>query len=103
MVVAKRRDTWELHHILRLNGREGSSAIRWQSRTNRRQKTICATRWRMSHARRWQWLAQAMDMGFAIARSRASRGLASVDANGVRLDVQEISEIGDEKGDDSDA
>lgn len=49
----------------------------------------------MSHARRWQWLVQAMDLGFAVARSRASRGLASVDANGVRLDLQGISEVDD--------
>jgi hypothetical protein len=29
----------------------------------------------MSHAPRWQWLEQAMDLGFAVARSRAKRGL----------------------------
>ncbi len=50
----------------------------------------------MSHASRWQWLAQAMDLGFAVAWSRASRGLATVDSNGVRLDVQGIREVDDE-------
>ena len=50
----------------------------------------------MSHARRWQWLAQAMDLGFAVARSRASRGLAGVDANGVRIDLPGIGEVDDE-------
>ena len=29
----------------------------------------------MSHARCWQWLAQAMDLRFTVARSRADRGL----------------------------
>lgn len=50
----------------------------------------------MSHAQRWQWLAHAMDMGFAVARSRGSLGLASVDANGVRLELQGIREIDDD-------
>ncbi len=43
----------------------------------------------MSHAQRWQWLAQAMDLGFAVAQSRASRGLPSVDANGHQIEVGE--------------
>lgn len=46
---------------------------------------------RMSHAQRWTWLAQAIDLGIAVVRSRASRRLASVDANGVRFEVGEPS------------
>jgi hypothetical protein len=46
----------------------------------------------MSHAQRWQWLAQAMDLGFAVARSRANRGLPSVDANGHQVKVGERAE-----------
>lgn len=45
-----------------------------------------------SHAQRWQWLAQAMDLGFAVARSRASRGLASVDAHSVQIRVRELDD-----------
>lgn len=44
----------------------------------------------MCHAQRWQWLEQAMDLGFAVARSRAKRGLPSVDAHGVQLAVHEL-------------
>lgn len=43
----------------------------------------------MSHAQRWQWLSEAMDLGFAVVRSRARRGLPSVDAHGVELAVRE--------------
>lgn len=44
----------------------------------------------MSHAQRWNWLAQAMDLGFAVARSRSKRGLPSFDAHGVKLAVHEL-------------
>lgn len=53
----------------------------------------------MSHARRWQWLAHAMDLGFAVARSRASRGLPSVDAHGVRVEVRDQVESNVENSD----
>ena len=58
-------------------------AVSWaQAAENHRRDALS-----MSYARRWAWLAQAMDLGFAVARSRASRGLVSVDANGVPFGV----------------
>lgn len=67
-------------------------AVSWEQAAENHLRDALA----MSHAQRWRWLAQAMDLGFSVARSRASRGLASVDANGVRLDVQGIVETDDE-------
>lgn len=43
------------------------------------------------HAPHWQWLVQVMDLGFAVARSRARRDLASIDANGVWLAVRVVT------------
>lgn len=61
-------------------------AVSWaQAAENHRRDALA-----MSHARRWAWLAQAMDLGFAVARSRASRGLVSVDGNGVPFGVGEL-------------
>ncbi len=48
----------------------------------------------MTHAQRWRWLEQAMDLGFAVVRSRARQGLPSLDANGVALRVQEEAGAG---------
>ena len=36
-------------------------------------------------AQRWQWLRQAMDFGFAIARDRANRGLITLGPHGEEL------------------
>lgn len=61
-------------------------AVSWEQAAENHRRDALA----MSHARRWAWLAQAMDLGFAVARSRSSRGLVSVDANGVPFDVDEL-------------
>lgn len=39
----------------------------------------------MDVRQRWEWLRQAMDLGFAIARERARRGLISLGPNGELL------------------
>lgn len=61
-------------------------AVSWEQAAENHRRDALA----MSHARRWAWLAQAMDLGFAVARSRASRGLVSVDANGVPFGASEL-------------
>lgn len=40
---------------------------------------------RMSHAERWQWLREAMDFGFKIAKDRARQGLPTLDSHGMRF------------------
>lgn len=37
---------------------------------------------RVSHAERWRWLQQAMELGFRSARARARRGLATLGPHG---------------------
>lgn len=61
-------------------------AVCWERAAENHRRDALA----MSHARRWAWLAQAMDLGFAVARSRASRGLVSVDVNGVPFGAGEL-------------
>lgn len=53
----------------------------------------------MTHAQRWRWLEQAMDLGFAVVRLRARQGLPSLDAHGVPLGGQEDAGIGTEAAD----
>lgn len=36
----------------------------------------------VSHAERWTWLQQAMELGFRSARSRARRGLTTLGPHG---------------------
>ncbi|MBX3724466.1 MAG: hypothetical protein KF823_00930 [Xanthomonadales bacterium] len=60
-------------------------AVSWEQAAENHRRDALA----MSHARRWTWLAQAMDLGFAVARSRASQGFVSVDANGAPFAVGE--------------
>ncbi len=36
----------------------------------------------MTPAQRWQWLREAMDFGFQLARSRAAQGLITLGPNG---------------------
>lgn len=56
-------------------------AVSWEQAAENHRRDALA----MSYALRWQWLEQAMDLGFAVARSRAKRSLPSFDANGVQL------------------
>lgn len=35
-----------------------------------------------THAQRWRWLCDSMDFGANLARSRAARGLATLDPHG---------------------
>ena len=36
----------------------------------------------LTHEQRWQWLAQAMELGFETARQRAERGLTTLGTHG---------------------
>ncbi|HRI55703.1 MAG TPA: hypothetical protein PK170_01240 [Anaerolineae bacterium] len=64
-------------------------AVSWEQAADNHRRDALA----MSHARRWTWLAQAMDLGFAVARSRASQGLVSVDVNGVPFGVGDLEGV----------
>lgn len=37
---------------------------------------------KMTVSQRWQWLGEAMDFGFQLARSRAEQGLVTFDPHG---------------------
>lgn len=58
---------------------ERSVGVSWQQGAEGPRRDVLV----MSRARRQEGLAQAMDLGFVLVRSRASRGLVSVDASGV--------------------
>ena len=45
----------------------------------------------LSPAQRWQWLREAMDFGFQLARSRASQGLITLGPNGEVLWSPELA------------